>query len=281
MDPSTPGPSRGRIQPRTYLALAAAGLAGTALAALSPWAQAASVFNSRPLDASRFAVLARPVGSDNWNLLVLEQIKAQPLCWEQRPDGLVDPALNRFNFSGICSRYLDSNGYSLRIGEQDLASRYRLQLRQGGSELRLEASTPSDPTVLVVGRAQVPLRDRDGFVALKLEPGWDLQRRAFGEQTLSHIYFANASPLPDLVAKARGAGATPFGEQQSLAGLRPPVAPPSLLAQDMGQGPVRLPVIPFGRWTDGPALEGALAGPVTVDGEASCSSPPSKLPLIY
>jgi len=230
---------------RTYLALAAAALTGAGLAALSPWAQAAAVFNSRPLDASRFAVLARPVGNSAWNLLVLEQIKAQPLCWEQRPDGLVDPALNRFNFTGICSRYLDSNGYSLRIGDQDLASRYRLQLRQSGAELLLEASTPSDPTVLVVGRAQVPLRDRDGFVALKLEPGWDLQRRSYGEQTLSHIYFANASPLPELVAKASGTGAGASARKPPLTSLRPPVAPPSLIAQGMGQGPVRLPVIPF------------------------------------
>ena len=30
----------------------------------------------------------------------------------------MDPSLNRFNFTGICSRYIDSNGYSLRIGEQ-------------------------------------------------------------------------------------------------------------------------------------------------------------------
>ena len=246
MDSSTPGPSKGRMLARTYLALAAAGLAGAGVAALSPWAQAATVFNSRPLDASRFAVLARPVGNSAWNLLLLEQIKAQPLCWEQRPDGLIDPALNRFNFTGICSRYLDSNGYSLRIGDQDLASRYRLQLRQSGAELVLEASTPSDPTVLVVGRAQVPLRERHGFVALKLEPGWDLQRRAYGEQTLSHIYFANATPLPDLVALAsRNATAGP-GQKLPHASLRPPVAPPSLLAQGLGQGPIRLPVIPFG-----------------------------------
>ena len=126
---ASPAPGPASRQPhRTYLALAALGLA-----AISPLAQAANVFTSQPLDASRFAVLARPVGSNSWSLLVLEQIRPQPLCWEQRPDGLTEPALNRFNFTGICNRYLDSNGYSLRIGDQDLASRYRLQLRQSGA----------------------------------------------------------------------------------------------------------------------------------------------------
>jgi hypothetical protein len=244
MDPSKPGRTRSQAERRTYRPWRNALLAGAALAALSPWAEAAGLFNSKPLDASSFAVLARPLGRSDWNLLVLEQIKPQPRCWQERPDGLIDPALNRFNFTGICSRYLDSNGYSLRIGDQDLASRYRLQLRQSGAELRLEASTPSDATVLVVGRAQVPLREKDGFVALTLEPGWDLQRRSFNAQTLNHVYFANPIPLPLLLASANGSLATT---------AQPPMAPPPLPPEPtraersklLAQGPIRLPVIPF------------------------------------
>jgi len=245
MDPFKPGLPMGSTANRTYRPWRRAVLAGAALAALTPWAEASNLFNSRPLDASNFAVLARPLGRSDWNLLVLEQIRPQPRCWEERPDGLIDPALNRFNFTGICSRYLDSNGYSLRVGDQDLANRYRLQLRQSGNELQLQASTPSDSTTLVVARAQVPLRDRDGFVALKLEPGWDLQRRTFGEQTLSHLYFANAAPLPQLLATASGNAQPAPRPRGAIATLRPPVAPPSLLAQGMGQGPIRLPVVPF------------------------------------
>ncbi|MDA0717215.1 MAG: DUF3747 domain-containing protein [Cyanobacteria bacterium] len=232
MDPSKQGPTSSQAERRTYRPWRNALLTVAAMAALTPWAEAANLFKSQPLDASRFAVLARPLGRNDWNLLVLEQIQPQPRCWEERPDGLIDPALNRFNFTGICSRYLDSNGYSLRIGDQDLVNSYRLQLRQSGNELQLQASTPSDPTTLVVARAQVPLRDKDGFVVLKLEFGWELQRRAFGARTLNHLYFANAAPLPQLLA------ATRLGAQISLPPLVPP---PSLLAQ----GPIRLPVIPF------------------------------------
>jgi len=245
MDPFKPGLPMDSTARRTYRPWRRAVLAGAALAALTPWAEASNLFNSRPLDASNFAVLARPLGRSDWNLLVLEQIRPQPRCWEERPDGLIDPALNRFNFTGICSRYLDSNGYSLRVGDQDLANRYRLQLRQSGNELQLQASTPSDSTTLVVARAQVPLRDRDGFVALKLEPGWDLQRRTFGEQTLSHLYFANAAPLPQLIATASGNAQPVPRTRGAITTLQPPVAPPSLLAQGMGQGPIRLPVVPF------------------------------------
>ncbi|WP_411871418.1 DUF3747 domain-containing protein [Vulcanococcus limneticus] len=244
---------------RTYLpwlglsALAA----GTALT-LQDRGVAAALFDSRAIDSARFAVLARPVGRSDWNLLVLEQIAATPRCWEPRADGLIDPALNRFDYTGICSRYLDSNGYSLRVGQQDLGTTYRLRLSQQGSTLQLLAMTPENPTELLVGRGTVNLRDRDGFVGLTLEPGWELQRRVYGRQTLNHVYFANATPLGQLIAASSGSdgsngdgrpGDGRFGASRR-AGLGPATAPGLPGAGDfsdraLASGPVPLQVIPF------------------------------------
>ena len=217
---------------RTYLPL----LALAAAAAAPAWA---GVFNSQPLEQERFAVLAQPVGKNDWKLLVLEQIKPDPLCWEQRSDGLIDPALNRFDFSGICSRYLDSNGYSLRVADQDLASRYRLRLEQQGQSVALLAMSPSQPAELVVGRGPLPKRDREAFVQLKLEPGWSLERRTYGSQTLSHVYFANGTPLSQLIAKASRNSATasmPAGH-----GALKPLPP----QPGSNSGPIALQVIPY------------------------------------
>lgn len=238
---------------RTYLALAGLGLAMAAGPALrGSGALAKGVFNSVPVDGSRFAVLAKPVGAADWSLLVLEQLAPRPLCWEQRPDGLVDPSLNRFNFTGICSRYLDSNGYSLRIADQDLASSYRLRLRQVGRELQLQAMTPTETAVLVVGRATVPQRDRDAFVAITLEPDWQLSRRAFGTRTLSHMYFANGTPLEELLARATQAeGGSALAHRQPLLqgrerpalGRRDSSSPSSY--DTTREGPIALQVVPF------------------------------------
>ena len=209
--------------PWAGLALLSAGLVGSQAAA--------GVFQSQPLEQERLAVLGQPVGNQGWKLLVLEQLKPAPKCWEERRDGLIDPALNRFNFSGICSRYLDSNGYSLRVGDDDVSPRYRLRLESQGNTLVLLAMSGSHPTELVVGRGAIPLRDRSGFVALKLEPGWQLERRMYGQRSLSHVYFANPQPLDGLIAQAERNQARPVATYGST---RP------------GNGPIALQVIPYG-----------------------------------
>ena len=238
---------------RTYLALAGLALAGAGLPLVQPGlAMAAGLFQSTDVDAERFAVLAKPVGDSDWTLLVLEQLAAQPSCWQARPDGLVDPTLNRFDYTGICNRYLDSNGYSLRVADQDLGTTYSLRLQQVGSRLELQAISSNSSDILLVGRADIPLRDRDGFVALKLEPGWDLKRRTYEARPLSHLYFASPAPLAQLIARAGNAQPfrRPLGPGQAgLPGLPP--ADPMLERGDdsMGSGrsgrAIALQVIPY------------------------------------
>ena len=99
-----------RTYPRGSALLGAALLvSGLSIPLIQPLGSSArALFDSKPLQQKRFAVLAQPVGASDWKLLVLEQIKPRPLCWTPRPDGLMEPTLNSFNFSGICSRYLDS-----------------------------------------------------------------------------------------------------------------------------------------------------------------------------
>ena len=226
---------------RTYLRTMILTGAMAILASLLPRTHAAQgLFDSRPVPQDRFIVLARPVGRSNWTLLVLEQLKPQPPCWSKRPDGLVDPSLNRFDFTGICSRYLDSNGYSLRSGGEDLGSRVRLRLRQQGRDLLLETSQQQQQrTSVVVGRAPIPQRDRHGFVSLRLNPGWRLERRVYQGKPLNHLYFAHREPFNRLLAMAQQNRPSGFNR------LGTPIAPPPLQPLALGGNPIRLEVIPF------------------------------------
>ena len=219
--------------PWAGLALLSAGLVGSQAAA--------GVFQSQPLEQERLAVLGQPVGSQGWKLLVLEQLKPAPKCWEERRDGLIDPALNRFNFSGICSRYLDSNGYSLRSGGEDLGSRFRLSLRQRGNSLQLQALNPRQGAPIVVGRATIPRRDRDGFVQIQLDPAWRLERRAYKGRTLSHVYFSHPDPVNRLLARAER------GSDDGFSRLGAPTAPmaPRINQRIASGEPIRLEVIPY------------------------------------
>ena len=144
-----------------------------------------ALVDSKSLKQDQFAILARAVGRDGWKLLVLEQIKARPLCWKDQADGLVEPSLNSFDFTGICSRYLDSNGYSLRTAGEDTQKSVRLRLRQGRNGLELHALDPNRNTAVVVATARQARRNKNAFVKLKLEPGWQLERRANQRRTLS------------------------------------------------------------------------------------------------
>ena len=228
---------------RTYLQTSALAMAGLGLALLPEGQAGRAVFDSKPLQQERFAVLAQPIGQKDWKLLVLEQIKRQPLCWTPRADGLMEPTLNSFNFSGICSRYLDSNGYSLRSGGQDQTSRFRLRLIQQGNRLELQAMDPGQSMPIRIGTAAVPHRDRNGFVRIRLDPSWSLERRVYKGRTLSHIYFSHPDPVNQLLAKA-GNSQQGFGR---LGAPRTPGQPATPTPRVASSGPIRLEVIPYRR----------------------------------
>jgi len=206
---------------------------------------AAVVFQSQPVDTNTFTVLARPLAESRWTLLVLEQLKPQPACWSKRPDGLVDPALNGFDFKDICSRYLDSNAYSLRLGDEDLASRYRLKVVPNRRELQLRAMGPNQSETLLVARAPRPAAfDKDGFVELTLEPAWALERRSYQGKPLGHLYFAHDETLPTLLARARGGSS---GFVQASDGFLPSLTPTAKTPGVRRSGPIGLEVIPYRR----------------------------------
>ena len=239
---------------RTYLRAAGLTVVGLLAAGLSREGSARALFDSAAVPQEHIAVLAQPIGRAQWKLLVLEQIKAQPRCWRARQDGLVEPSLNRFNFSGICKRYLDSNGYSLRSGGQDLGTRFRFRLKRSGTSLKLEALDPQQRAPLLVGQARISKRDPNGFVALRLEPGWALERRVYQGRPLNHLYFAHQEPVNRLLAIASSRGHRSGFSR--LGAPMAPLTPPPLLAAPASRqrttrlastAPIRLQVIPYRR----------------------------------
>ena len=161
-----------------------------ALASSSTALAQGSLFNAVSVDESNFVLVSAPIGTGARSQLnIYEQRSNKRPCFavSGSTPAVVDPLLSTFDFTGICNRSIDGNGYSLRIGGDDLGTQYRLTVVNTGTDMELLATptrNPSQPT-FVVARAGGA---GSGFLKLSFEPGWSLKRRAYGEKTLGHIY---------------------------------------------------------------------------------------------
>ena len=149
-----------------------------------------SVFTAADVDESQFVMVSAPIGKgESSQLNIYEQRTTDRPCFavSGASPAVVDPLLASFDFTGICNRYIDGNGYSLRIGGDDLGTRYRLSVVKTGSDIELLAVPTRDPSrpTMVVARSGGP---GNGFLKLNLEPGWKLMRRQYGKRTLGHLY---------------------------------------------------------------------------------------------
>ncbi len=177
---------------------------GTALSStvgLAPVQAAASLFTEAAVPQDSFLVMAAPRANNAYNLVVIEQKPNQRACWQEKNTaaGTVDPLLLNFDFSGICGRSTDSNGYSIRMAGEDLGLSYSLRLENRGSYVAL-LGTPSNrrQTELEIGRTKGIAQD---YLAVQLNPGWELSRRIYDGKPLGHVYFTSPVALANTIAQ--------------------------------------------------------------------------------
>ncbi len=151
----------------------------------------ASIFGQEEVVQSNFAAIATPFGSNQYNLLIVEQIPGQRQCWSESGGNpiVINPLLLSFDFTGSCRRSVDSNGYSVRINGQDYGLDYLLRVSQRGNDLQLLATprigTGQRLSELLIGRTYGVT---GSYVKILLEPGWRYTKRTYQGQTLGHIY---------------------------------------------------------------------------------------------
>lgn len=180
-----------------FVALAAAtvGVLGTATSALAQ-------FTSQEVDQSNFLTVVQRTTSRflPYKLYLVRQISSDRPCFQVNGNdpGEVNPLWTTFDFSGICGRSSDSNGYSMRVNSQDLGTGYKLEVQESGDELVL-TGRGSAGTVLIGRTGGV---SSTGFTEIELEPGWRVTQRVFEGRPLGHFYFTNDATLAALVSDA-------------------------------------------------------------------------------
>jgi hypothetical protein len=163
----------------------------------------AALFSKADLDPSKLTLVASPYGNNAHQLLIVEQVSNNRACWSESGSSptVVEPLLANFDFTGICGRSTDANGYSIRMGDQDLGLQYSLRVVQRNGDLLLVGVSNRDRTApeIPIGRAGGVT---NGFAKLYLNPGWRLTRRVYNNQALGHFYLTNDQPLNSAIAAA-------------------------------------------------------------------------------
>ena len=203
-------------------------LSAAGLAALAPQLPASSqaLFNAAEVDQSKFVIVAAPIGDGSRaQLNIYEQRSAARPCFSVQgaSPAVVNPLLATFDFTGICNRFIDANGYSVRVGGSDLATVYRLSVVRQGNDNQLLAI----PTKASAGPEMVVARTgghAGGFLLFVPEPGWKLMRRQFGGRALGHVYLYRDS-WPQAAAPASAAPAAPLQGQSSQPTSQPTSQP--------------------------------------------------------
>jgi N-acetylmuramoyl-L-alanine amidase len=172
--------------------------AGLFAASFPSGAALAVVFGQKEVDQTKFIAVAKPVGQDSHQLVVLEQVTDKQQCWSESSSQpvIVDPLLLKFDFTGICGRSTDANGYSIRMDGQDLGGKYTLRIRYRNNDMVLIGSPDDskDPEI-EIGRANGLVKD---FAKIQLNSGWYFSKRTFTtpakdkepakEKVLGHVY---------------------------------------------------------------------------------------------
>lgn len=174
--------------------VALASLALSAFGSFSP-AIAAATFEQKEVDQSKFIAVASPYGNQAHQLLILEQVSSTRSCWQETGvnNAQVEPLLLKFDFTGICGRSTDSNGYSIRMAGQDLGLKYNLRVVKRNGELVLLGVPNRDPKAptIEIGKSQL----NSGFAKIALNPGWRLTKRVYNGKALGHVYLTSDTAL--------------------------------------------------------------------------------------
>lgn len=170
----------------TFAALSTTAAMGV-LSSLIP--ATAATFGQQEVNQNQFVAVAAPFrGGSAHQLLILEQISSSRDCWAEQTGEptTIDPLLLNFDFTGICGRSTDSNGYSIRVNGEDLGMAYSLRVvRRDGDMLLVGQPSDRSQEELLIGRTHGITSD---FAKIDLEPGWRFTKRTYDDRTLGHVY---------------------------------------------------------------------------------------------
>ena len=220
-----------------------AALAGSAILTLGAIGSAkAFTFDETEISQDRVIIIAQPRPFGGYQLLILEQVSDKRQCWSESGSNpvKVDPLLVTFDFTGICGRATDSNGFSIRMAGTDLALKYALTLETVNGDVLL-MGTPVDyqGKSVIIGRTNGDVND---FMKITLDPAWRLSKRAYQGRTLGHFYFTtNEAAPPEIGNTAGNTGGNTGGNTEAIPQAIPQAIPTEIPQEIPQEIPTEIP----------------------------------------
>ncbi len=172
---------------------------------------AAATFGSQEItNASQFILVAQPTsklgGTQRYGLMIIEQKRPDPLCYSTTGSNptQVNVLLLNFDFSGICGKSTDTNGYAVRVAGEDVAYDPVIENRNGVLVLSAvpRRSAGQNLSPFIIG--QTDGIAANGFTKVTMQPGWRLTRRTFNNNPTGLTYLTNDSTVAQLVQSSGG-----------------------------------------------------------------------------
>lgn len=191
---------------KNFLLLSIVAFASTILGTISAFNPATAVdFGQQEVDQNKFVAIAVPHVGSTPQLVVLEQISNSQSCWKEsgKSPVSVEALLLKFDFTGICGRSTDTNGYSIRMAGQDLCLLYKIKLIQNNNEFVLVGISNTNPNApaIKIGRTH---GIGSGLIKIDLSPGWRFTKRTYNGQTVGHIYLTSDLAAPGSSSQQQG-----------------------------------------------------------------------------
>lgn len=150
-------------------------------------------FDEQNVQEDDVAVIATPY-RHGYTLMIVEQIPGERRCWSEHGSNpvAIAPLLLEFDFTYVCKRSTDSNGYSIRLDDEDLGMDYLLDIVEEAGELHL-IGIHRDPKIpkLYIGKTNGVTEE--GSLKIFLNKGWQLTKRTYLGKETGHFYLSGNS----------------------------------------------------------------------------------------
>ena len=210
----------------TAAALATAAIAVTASNVPSVFAQSsptpavqlaqASTFGMQETSQDPYILVSNPTsrigGVQRYGLMIIEQKAAQPPCFDtvgSNPTVVLPLLAQMDDFSGICGRSTDTNGYLIRAAGTDIRYNPVLEQQDGVLVLYANPSPFAGPGAQRFIIGQTDGIAPSGFTKIFLNPGWRLTRQTFNGNVTGRTYLANDLTVAQLIQQSGGVIAQP------------------------------------------------------------------------